>query len=244
MQITAKKLIDQSAKLAGVLGVGTELSASEYDDCLLQLNSLIERWNLADLLVYTTNPHDFDFIPGKQYYNLGAGGDFDMPRPAKIDRVSILYGDQTAPIEFTISAETDVQAWQSIMLKSVTSTFPLVMYNNTDYPYMNLGFWPIPSTATKVRLYTWDNLDTAASLNDTLDYPMGYSDALMFNLALRICQLFDRQPTQFLIREALTSKNAIDDINSGSPTLMCDGTLFNRAVNNQVALQSMGRVVL
>lgn len=246
MLLTAQQIIDQSLKLCGILGDGTLMTSQEYTDCLLQLNLMIDRWNLVDLLVYSTNPHTFSFISGKQYYTLGTGGDFDMPRPAKVDRISIQYAGTSnsgIPVEMPIDQDFDLEHWQSLMVKNIPSIFPVICYNNTGFPFMNLGFWPIPQGPASVILYTWDLMPFIVNLIDIVELPTGYTDAIINNLALRLCQMFDRQPSQQLVSEAAQSKHEINDINAGTPTLHIDGMWLGNDRTGSTAAQTIGRVV-
>ena len=212
---SAQEIIESAAKLAGVLGEGTSLTANEYHDLFLGLCRIIDRWNLQDLLVYAVSSHTFDFVSGKQAYTLGTGGDWDIPRPSRIERASILYSANgtNPPVELAIDPDTDLEHWQNVTVKSVQSIFPFIMYNDFGFPYMTLKFWPIPQGPAQAILYTWDIIEAPAELTSLLELPMGYSAALINNLALYACQLFDRQPSAYLVDEAQSSKHDINGIN-------------------------------
>ena len=245
MILTAQQIIDQALKLIGVLGVGTTLTDQEYTDSLLTLNLMIDRWNLTDLLVYSTNPHTFPFTPGKQKYTLGVGGDFNMIRPSKIDHISVLINtNPDLPIEVPLDANFDLEGWQNIVVKNITNLFPLYCYNNTGYPFMELNFWPIPQAATSsVVLYTWDLMPYIANLTDNVDLPTGYIDAIIYNLAIRLAQMFDRVPSADLIKEAANAKSDINDINSGSIALKLDPAFGGKSSAGSIAAKTYGRVM-
>ncbi|MCI4436727.1 MAG: hypothetical protein JHC33_07980, partial [Ignisphaera sp.] len=217
-------------------------TADEYQLALKTLNRMIDRWNLNDLLVYSTNPHTFPFVPGKQAYTLGATGDFDMPRPSRIERISIQYGDPAMPIELGIDADFDLEAWQNLVVKKTPSVFPLACYNNTGYPFMELNFWPVPSGPANVILYTWDLMPFIVSLADTIDLPTGYSDAIVYNLAIRLAQLFDRVPSPSLVQEAKQAIHDINDINDSTPTIHYDA-MFHGNGNGNIAAKSIGYTI-
>ena len=215
---TAKSIIDSSLKLIGVLGVGTEVTTAEYDECLLQLNRLMDTWNNDDLLVYSITANTFPLVIGTKTYTLGEQGDFNMVRPSRIEKVSIVYG--TSPeIELPISAENQVENWQNIVVKDVTSTFPLFVYLNYNFPHIECNFWPVPGAPCAVRFYVWEPFPLVQTIDDDIVLPPGYSDALVYNLALRLAQLFDRQPSQHVQQMAIRTASSINDINSGSISL-------------------------
>jgi hypothetical protein len=246
MLITAQQVIDQALSLIGVKSTGSVITAEEYQDCLLTMNLMVDRWNLSDLLVYSTNPHTFAFVPNQQTYTLGTGGDFDMPRPSRIDRVSIqIPGSNNYNVELPIDADFDLESWQNLVVKQTPSQFPLCMWNNTGYPFMELNFWPIPQGPCSVVLYTWDLMPQIVNLVDQIELPTGYSDAIIYNLAVRLAQLFDRVPSPQLLAEAKAAKSDINDINAGTPTTHYDPMWSgsNSAASN-IAAKSWGRVAL
>ena len=244
MIVTAQECVDQALKLIGVLGDGTTITPQEYTDSLFILNSMLDRWNLSDVLVFTTNPHTFPLIMGQQSYNLGPLGDFDMPRPAVISRMSIQYPSTGGLfLEIPIDSEFDLEHWQAIVVKNIPSAFPLVCYNNTGYPFMNLNFWPIPSAPCNVILYTQDLLPFIVALTDTLQLPTGYSDAIIYNLAVRLAQMFDRVPSQELKQEAAMAKHDLNAINRSTPQAKYD-PMWSLGRGGNLATQSIGRVVL
>ena len=246
MILTAQQIIDQALALIGVKSTGSVITPEEYQDCLMTMNLLIDRWNLVDLLVYATNPHTFAFVQGQQKYTLGSGGDFDIPRPSKIDRISVLIpGSNNQNVELGIDQDFSLESWQNIVVKNTPSQFPLCCYNNTGFPYMELNFWPIPSGPSSVVLYTWDLLPFINNLTDNVELPTGYTDAVIYNLAVRLAQLFDRVPSQSLVAEAKQALHDINDINSDTPVLHVDPMwLGGNAGNNNLAARSRGYVVL
>ena len=207
---------------------------------------MVDRWNLSDLLVYSTNPHTFSLTANKQKYTLGTGGDFDIPRPSRIERVSILIpGSNNYNIELPIDATFDLEQWQSLVVKSTPSAFPLSMWNNTGYPFMELNFWPIPQQTCSVVLYTWDLMPQMVNLSNQIELPTGYSDAIIYNLAVRLAQLFDRVPTPSLVAEAKQAKADINDINAGTPAQHLDPMWSgNNSASSSIAAKSWGRVAL
>lgn len=246
MLITAQQAIDQALKTIGVLGTGTTITAQEYEDSLFALNLMLDSWSISDTFVYSNSSHTFPFIPGQQVYTLGTGGDFDYPRPANVERISVLYpGTGTTPVELPLDIATDLEDWQNITVKDTPSVFPLICYINYSFPLMELNFWPIPNGNASVILYTWDLLpNNLANLTDIIELPQGYSEAVILNLAVKLAQMFDRQPSPQLLSDARQAKHAINDINAGTPTLHYDPLFAGRSGALSMAYKSFGRVVL
>ena len=243
--LTAQDIIDQALSLIGVLGTGSTIEPEEYDRCLKTMNLMIDRWNLTDLLVFSANPHTFALTSGQQSYNLGPAGDFDMGRPSFIEKVSIIVPNSDGlEMELPIDATTDMEEWQNIVVKGTQGGFPLVMWNNTGFPYMELNFWPIPTVDCSVRLYTWDQMPYITHLVDNVELPTGYADAIIYNLAVRCCQLFDRTPTPDLRAEAKQAMHDINDINAGTPTQHIDPMWGGSNHSGSLAARTWGKTVL
>lgn len=186
--MTAADLISSALRLIGVLAAGEQLPAEDSADALMVLQQMIDGWNADGLTIFTTGSNDFPFTLGKQTYTLGSGGDFDMPRPAKITGMSaILLSDPSNPIEEPISMFT-VDEWQTqVPVKKVNGNFPLICYDSGDFPLRKLNFWPIPTqTPTSARIYSWQPLSAPANFATVISFPPGYAEAFRYNLAVRL----------------------------------------------------------
>jgi len=241
MNTTANTIIESAFKLLGVLGVGTNLEASEYADALNVLNDMIDSWNLKSLLVYQVTMNTFPFVNGQQVYTLGPGGNFDMTRPNNIERASITYGTSGKTLEIPLEM-IDVEGWQNIPVKQTPSSYPTMMYTDTGFPLNSLYFWPIPSDNCSLILYCWEQMPELTDLTSVVSLPPGYYKALKYNLAVELAPMFDRTPSDVVVKIALMSKSDINDINAETP-LMFAGNEFCKGSSGMNALRSQGYFV-
>jgi hypothetical protein len=159
---------------------------------------MIDAWNAERNAIFTTRSDDFPFVLGKQAYTLGAGGDFDIPRPARIDSMSaILLSNPANPIEVPMTMYS-VEDWQTqVPVKVVPGTFPLICYDDGGFPLRTLNFWPIPSQVpNSARIYSWQALG-AQTLLSQVTFPPGYGEALRYNLAVRLAAEFGVSPDKY-----------------------------------------------
>lgn len=213
---SAFALINSAMRLIGVVAPGEEPTISEANDALMVLNQMIDAWNADRLAIFTTGSRDFPFVLGQQSYTLGPGGDFDMQRPASIDSMSsILLTDPNNPVEVPIDMYT-VDEWQNqVPVKKVDSSFPQICYDDGGFPLRVLNFWPIPtSQPNAVRIYSWEAIGAASSLNATLSYPAGYAEALRYNLAVRLSAEFGASVTPVVQAIAIESLARIKAMNA------------------------------
>lgn len=191
-------IITSALKLVAVLADGETPDLSTANQGLSVLNDMIDAWNADRLAIYTTRSDDFPFVLSQQTYTLGTGGDFNIPRPARIDAMSaILQQNPANPIEVPISMFA-VEDWQTkIPVKQVDGSFPLICYDTGDFPLRKLSFWPIPTQpSNSVRIYSWQALP-AQTLQSQVTFPPGYAEAIRYNLAVRLAAEFGVDPSKY-----------------------------------------------
>ncbi|HEY6022465.1 MAG TPA: hypothetical protein VIY48_22165 [Candidatus Paceibacterota bacterium] len=208
LELSALDFIKSSLRALNVIQSGEDPSAEEGNDCLQILNQMLDAWNSDGLTIFTIQINDFPLVSTQQTYTLGSGGDFDMPRPAFIDRASVLITTNAPqPIEYVIPIYTTQDWQQKVPVKNVLGNLPLLVYDDGAYPFRNLTYWPAISDSNKARLYTWQSLTQFSNLTDLASYPPGYAEALISNLALRIAAVggFQSNPSDDL--RALAAKS-------------------------------------
>lgn len=241
--LTPIDIISSALRLVGSLGTGEVPSASELKDAAIVLNDMLDAWNAERLSVYTVQRtiNDQNGVPlsltgGKQSYSLGnqiGTEDFFLPRPARLERVSIMYSaSQQTPVELAMEMLDDVE-WQAISNKSTPSILPQVCWDDGGFPDRNLSFWPIPTQANPVVLYPWGQLTSQsptswlADLQNPVSFPPGYSEAIRYNLALRLAAEFpgDMNKLPLVMKIAAESKARIQSINAPEKVAWVDPAL-------------------
>ena len=84
-----KDLIYAGFRIAGVLanaGRNFLESGSHYQDAFAILNAMLDSWNTERLTVFSIKQHDQNLVPLQQTYTIGPGGDWNAPRPSRIER--------------------------------------------------------------------------------------------------------------------------------------------------------------
>lgn len=225
-------LINSASRLIGVLASGETLASAEQSDCLLILQQMVDEWQADGLKIFTENINIFPFILGTQTYTLGTGANFNMPRPAKIQRMGCqILSNPTQPSEVPITM-LDVDGWANVRVKNISGSYPLFCYNDYAFPNMNLNFWVIPGLASNVVIYSWQPLSTWPDLATTnVTFPPAYLQAFRYNLAMKIAPEFGRQIDPLVMKVAMDSLAALKDINLPAPILRCDPGLSGTGVS-------------
>jgi hypothetical protein len=184
--MNALDLISSSMRLIGATASGETCTSAEASDGLFVLDQMLDSWNADRLAIFTITIATFPLVSFQQVYTLGAGGNFNIERPARIDGASIVsLTNPGQPLELPIAMYSDTD-WQAIPVKNITSTLPQGIYDDGGYPFRNLSFCPIPTAAVNVIIYMWGPLASFPDLVTNINFPPGYAEALRYNLAMRL----------------------------------------------------------
>jgi hypothetical protein len=206
-------LIKGSLRLIGVLASGETPSAEESTDALSKLNNMIKSWNVEGLLVFKVTREEFTLTSGQSSRTMGSGGNFNSTKPNKIIRVGLKQGTTETPIKIYTAIE-----WAEISQKSLSGT-PQGIYPEGTHPLETINFYPVPSAADTLVLYSEKPISSALALSDTLSMPDGYEDALEHNLAVRLAPEYGKTLDPLVYELAKTLKTQLKRKNS-KPRLM------------------------
>lgn len=218
-------LIASSLRLINVLASGETPSGAESTDALMILNQMLDTWNADRLMIYTIKIDEFPLTVGKQTYTMGASGDFNTSRPARIERMGIVsLNNPVQPLELPLEMLTDT-GWAAIPVKIIQSSLPQKVYDDGAFPLRNLNFWCIPSVAVNVRIYSWSALSQFADLITDYTFPPGYLRALRYNLAMDLAPEFGVTAPASVAETARQAKAAIESINAPLIESHCETAL-------------------
>jgi hypothetical protein len=233
---TAGDQINRALRLLGVLAEGETPSAATSQDALTALNQMIDSWNTERLSVFNTQDQIYTWPAGQITRTLGPSGDFTGNRPVLLDDATY-YRDPGTNVSFGIKF-INQQQYDGIAVKTVTSTYPQVMWINMEYPNISMTIYPKPTRALEWHFVSVQVLDEPATLATDLFFPPGYMRAFAYNLAMEIAPEFGVEPSPQVQRIAMTSKrdlkriNNPDDIMSMPYALVANRQRFNIYAGN------------
>ena len=209
---TAGEQINGALRLLGVLAEGETPSAATSQDALFALNQMIDSWGTEKLSTFTTQEQVFSWLPGFISRTLGPSGDFVGDRPVLMDDATY-FVDASTGISYGIKL-INQQQYDGIAVKSVTSTFPQVMWINTNYPNIDMHVYPVPTKVLEWHFISAAQLAQPATLATPLYFPPGYMRAFRYNLACEIAPEFGVEPSGTVGRIAMASKRNLKRINN------------------------------
>lgn len=209
---TAGELINGALRLIGMLAEGETPSAATSQDALVAMNQMIDSWNTERLSIFSTQDQIFTWPNNQVHRTLGPTGDFVGNRPVQLDDATY-FKDPTTGISYGIKI-INQQQYDGIAVKSVTSTFPQVMWINMDYPNIDMYVYPVPTKALEWHFISVEELTQPATIYTQLTFPPGYLRAFRYNLACEIAAEFGVEPSPQVSRIAMTAKRNLKRINN------------------------------
>ena len=209
---TAGDQINRALRLIGMLAEGETPSSETSNDCLVALNQMIDSWNTERLSVFSTQDQVFTWPAGFINRTLGPTGDFVGNRPILLDDATY-YRDASTNVSYGIKM-INQQQYDGIAVKTVTSTYPQVLFINMTYPDDDMYIYPKPTRDLEWHFVSVEELTQPATLNTVLAFPPGYLRAFTYSLAMEIAPEFGVEPSPQVQRIAMTSKRDLKRINN------------------------------
>ena len=233
---TAGDIINGSLRLLGVLAEGEVPSAETSQDALNAMNQMIDSWNTERLSVFSTQDQVFLWPAGQLNRTLGPSGDFVGNRPILLDDATY-FRDPGTGVSYGIKF-INQQQYDGIAVKTVTSTYPQVIFVNNTFPDIDMYVYPRPTRELEWHFISVEELSQPANLATQLHFPPGYLRAFRYNLACEMAPEFGTEPSRQVSRIAMTSKrdlkriNNPDDIMSMPYSLVATRQRFNVYAGN------------
>ena len=208
---TAAELIEGSLRLLGVLAEGEQPSVAVMQDSIMAMNQMIQSWDTERLSVFSTQDQVFTWPAYTMSRTIGPTGDFVGNRPIEIDDATY-FKDPSSGLSFGIKI-INQQQYDGIAFKTVTSTYPQVMWINNTFPDMEITVYPVPIKALEWHIISVETLTEVSSVATNLYFPQGYLRAFRYNLACELAPEFGIEPSPQVQRIAMSSKRNIKRIN-------------------------------
>jgi hypothetical protein len=224
MATTAADQINGALRLIGQLAEGEVPSAATSQDALTALNQMLDSWSTERLAVYSTQDQIYNWQPGVRTITMGPTGTFVAERPILMDDATY-FRDASTNVSYGIKLINNEQ-YNNIAVKTVTSTYPQLMWVNMTYPDVEIYIYPVPTKVLEFHFVSVRPLATPAALDTDLAFPPGYLRAFRFNLACELAAEFGVEPSPQVQRIAMTSKRDLKRINNPDDMMAMPATLL------------------
>ena len=208
---SAGEIIKGSLRLIGMLAEGEEPSADTMQDSIMAMNQMIQSWDTERLAVFNTMDQVFIWPAYEMTRTIGPSGNFVGDRPIEIDDATY-FKDPQSGLSFGVKL-INQQQYDGIAFKTVTSTYPQVMWVNNTFPDMTMTIYPVPIKALEWHIISVEQLKEVDSVATDMTFPPGYLRAFRYNLAMELAPEFGVDPSPQVPRIAMTSKRDLKRIN-------------------------------
>jgi hypothetical protein len=232
--MTALDIITLALKAAGIVGVGQPAQAEDATDAFTLMNMMLGQWNRRRWLVY----HLVDVSKvstGARSYTVGAGGDFNIARPDRLESafVRLLYNATPNQPDYPLTILPSMEDYSRLALKGLTG-YPSYVFLDSDFPLARIYPWPVPTSGLyEIHILLKAELPAFTELNQDVNLPPEYQEAVMYNLAGRLRPHYQLPPDPSITALAKASLNTVRGANTQIATLLMPAGL-HRAGNYNV----------
>lgn len=209
---TAQTLIQAAYRLINQYSEGETPTAAALADGLEAMNTMIDSWSTERLSVFATQDQVLTWPASTASRTLGPTGTLVGNRPVVLDDATY-FRDASTGISYGIKI-INQQQYDGIAVKTVTSTYPQVIFANDKYPDMELYVYPVPTKALEFHFISVQELTQPATLGTTLAFPPGYLRAFKYNLACEIAAEYGMDPPPRVQSIAIASKRNLKRVNA------------------------------
>lgn len=199
--VTALDILTAAFVQLNVFQVGSSIGAPQSDDAFKRLNRMLGGWALQNLTIPNVTRDVFALIAGKggpsNPYSIGVGGTLNTDKPpsqSSITAVGLLLGGTTPAVEVPRVLYTD-DAYNRIAIKELSNSLFTGLYYNATFAtaFGTVNLWPVPdNTLHSLVLYHESPLTSFVDLVTPYSLPIGYEEALVYNLERRMAGPYGR----------------------------------------------------
>ena len=185
----ASDIINASLKKIGVLAKGETASTNDSNDALNYLNYMLATWSARELLNLAQIQESFTLIANQQSYTIGVGANFNTAKPFNIKSAFVRDTSNYDTPVFPMTREEYFGIEDKLL--SVARPTDLFYDKGSTHQTTDTGtiyLYPIPDASTTYTLFiesekAWTDLGT---LSTTVNFEEMYTEALIYNLAIRL----------------------------------------------------------
>lgn len=165
-----------------------------------------------------------------QSFSFTIPGNFAIQRPLRImNGFTRITAGGTSSLDYGLEV-ISVDQWSSIGIKNQPGPWPKVVYYDQSYPLGTMYFWPCPSQAGELHLWTDNIFSDALALTTPMSLPQGYARFLKLALALECAPGWGKQPSALLVQQYKDAKAAVKNLNAqAQSTATYDPAIAGRA---------------
>lgn len=201
------------------LGPGRTPSDAQFQDCLDELNRLTGSLNCDRLFIYALDKLSLSVTVNgpESSWTIGnsTSADFQQQRPQGISSASLnASGGVSTPL-LVATPQQWVEGNNSSCGCDLNPSS--MLYFDGGYPVATIYLQSYVTGPQTLELWVWHLVPRFTSVSNAVALPLGYEDALVLNLAVRLGPHFQRATDPALRADARESLMRLESINAPRP---------------------------
>jgi hypothetical protein len=183
-QLTRDQYISAAMRKLSVLAKGQTPDTEDLTNGTLAFNALIAEFRSLGMPLWARNTYTFSPTLNNISYNIGVGQTLNTPYPINILQAYRLDSGQTTHIPIDVVSDYNFNVFPSS-----SGGMPIQL---TYQPKVNTGvikLWPTPdasAVSSTITIIYQRPTEYVASASDTLDVPEEWTNALIYQMAVRL----------------------------------------------------------
>lgn len=179
-------ILNGAAQNAGVISVGQSLDSESLNDYLTRYNDLINLWQTQGLKLWTRQDLSIPLVLGQGIYNLGPLQNVPMTKPLRVceSYVLVTSGGTKRPV-----TQISWEEWSRLSQVNQQGQINDIFVDH-QRDYLGVNTWQLPDASevmNTLHLVIQGQVGNAASLLDTVDFPIEWMLGLKWGLADEVC---------------------------------------------------------
>jgi hypothetical protein len=197
---TAGTILNLALRDSGVLGIGQTAKAQDVTDQLQRWSMITAQWNRRRWLVYSLIDTAF-VCTGALSYTVGAGGNFNIARP---DRIEAAYIRQVVPsqpntIDWPLQIIQSREEYSQIAVKNLAAAPSEALWYDSGFPLGRVYPWPLPNNRYELHILTKNVLQAITATSDVIALPPEYEQLLYTSAVNQLRAAYRLKPDPFYI---------------------------------------------
>lgn len=226
---TPSDILTLALKDAGIVGVGQTPLSEDINDAFTRCNWMLSLWQRKRWLIW----HLVDVAKistGQQSYTVTTGGDFNVPRPDRLESGFFRLLNTVPPnqVDYPMRIIEAREDYNRISLKQL-GTFPDHVFYDAAYPTGVLYPWPVPQASLyEIHITLKEQLSQFTSLTQIINLPPEYMAAIHHNMVVRLISAYKLKPDPAQVALAVEALSVIRGANTQIPMLQMPSELQQR----------------
>lgn len=194
---------------AKLLAKGQEPSSQDYASYMPRLNDMANRWQTRGLKLWLNYVLPVPIVAGQALYEIGPGGDVAMTKPLRAIQGFFEYTAGGVRRPLTVLSKDEYYRLSTVVQQGAINSY----YVDKQQTTLNVYFWLTPDAQAVLdgvpNVIIQQQVTNVIQLNDTMNFPVEWFNALYWGLADEIC---GGQPQAIMDRCEKKAKETLEDL--------------------------------